>query len=153
MRAAERARVLRKVLEVREVQRQASELALAEAARAARRAAAAREAEVERLSGLQQAWSRSLAAPPIDLDLARAWVGAVVLGEAALKARGREADAADTARTGAGEALVAALAREAAADAVGRSAQRRLALRRDEASLAESDDRTARGWLRRSVGR
>lgn len=141
--------LLRKIREVRQVQGQAAEARLAQAAAKLEGVETRRrEAEV-RLAGEQALWARSLAEPSLRLEMVRAWGGAVdaarseldVMADRTVDAKAVKADAAGAWRL--------ARARAEAAETLEGEAARRVRRAREEAALAVLEDRAAHKGGRR----
>ncbi|HEY2710712.1 MAG TPA: hypothetical protein VGI95_21915 [Caulobacteraceae bacterium] len=148
MRAKDKVRVLGEVLGVRRTQRSAAEMALAEALAKLQRLSDRRDDQARLLTGLQASWSQSMNGGSVQLQLARAWQAEIVTEEATLILLGLEVDAATRAQELARDTLTTAIGCFDAARSLVRSAQRRAARTREEAMLAEADDRSARQGVR-----
>lgn len=144
MRRGADVRAIRKVQEVRLVQRMAAELAVGRAGLALVEAEAERGRRAEQLDQDQAAWAQSMTARPFGLEVALAWSAEVLKSQAGLieaDAEAREAAAEKDRKAGDWRG---ALAREDAADDVARTLFGRVRRAREEALLNELADRAAR---------
>ncbi len=144
MARAESRRLLEEALRIRRTQQQGAELALGRARARAEEQAERRDAQALLLADLQASWTVSIQGRAIDVGLATAWLAAIGRGETELALREQAADDAEQARAAARGDLVAAIGRVEATAGLARSARRVLDRSREEAALAENDDRNAR---------
>jgi hypothetical protein len=137
-------RTLRKIAEVRSIQRQSAEAEVARAAAATRRVEAQRAARLARLESSEQGWAALLGAPTLNLSLAAAWSAEVLDGEAELGRADANLALARDEQSQRNGAWSQAIARADNADDMARNAARRASRRREEAALAELADRVSR---------
>jgi hypothetical protein len=135
--------MLREIVEVRAVQRQAAELKVAEANRALTELDARQTRQRQTLEADQRLWKAAMSAPSLPLSLARAWSAEILKGEAALGETGREMDQARSEKADRGRVWHMASARAEAAEDLAIRAETADRRRLEEARLNEVTDRFA----------
>ncbi len=135
---------IRKVQEVRLIQRLAAELAVGKANAALAKARDERDDVAGQLNEDQTAWSGSLAMRPFMPEVAAAWSAEVLRSQARLAQAESSVTTADEEKTRRSGDWRDALAREDAAEAIARPLFTRVRRAREEAILAELADRAAR---------
>jgi hypothetical protein len=149
MLATDRLRLLGEVLEVRRTQKVAAQMGLARAQEALAELLHRREAQQALAVELQDGWSRSIGGASVELQAARGWMEAITQAETRSLALDLEIRQARSDQEQARADLMAAIGRMDASESLVRSARRRWSHRREEAALAEIDDRSARRSARR----
>jgi hypothetical protein len=134
---------LRKIVEMRGVQRLAAEMGVARANAALAEVEVRREGWSRRLRDDQKSWSESLANRALSVEIVGAWAMAIHDGEAALRVIGGEITAAEQVRAERAETWGQALAREKAAEKIAATAMRKMLRRREETALGDAEDRFA----------
>jgi hypothetical protein len=143
MRRARHVQALHEIAEVRRVQGLAAEGRLSSASAAVRQAEDRCSGQQARLEEDERLWSDALARPSLGLDEARAWSTEVLKSETLLHAARSDEHAARVEQERCRRELQDAHARTDAVRDLARTASRRLARFREEASLAEAADRFA----------
>lgn len=142
-----RARTLKRLAELRALQRKKSEAQVAQADARSRRAEAAKARAAENLTADEEAWAASMARA--DLTLAAAWAAQAAKSLQEHASLSNDAASADRALHRARQDCSQAIARAEAIEDVARSAVKKLAARREEARLMEIADREAQRLRRR----
>jgi hypothetical protein len=142
-----RARTLRRLAELRALQRKKSEAQVAQSNVRSKHAEAAREKAAESLAADEEAWTQSLARA--DLALTAAWAAQAVKSAQEHRRSLRDAALADEALERARRDCSHAIARAEAIDDIARAVVKKLSARREEARLLEMADREARRLRRR----
>lgn len=149
MRRKTDAALLRKIAAIRDLQRVAAEGQAQRAASTLREKSEIRGENERQRTVTEESWLHSLSAPPIRMEIARAWSAALLQQEDAVRHAARECDGAATEldrRTS--DWHIATMRCETATD-VARKAMKDRARRREETALQDASDRHAQ---RRSVG-
>lgn len=139
----DKTRMLRRIVEVRAVQRQAAEQKVAEANQALARLDARQAAQRNALADHHRQWQAALGAPSLSLPLMQAWSFEVLKGEADLLQTAGEIERARDEKADRSRAWHIASALADAADAVAGRAETLDRRRLDEARLNEVSDRFA----------
>lgn len=137
----DRVRQLRRIQEVRTVQRLAAEMETARALAHLSGLEQDRADKVERVRSAQAAWSQTVSGGSIRLDATKAWFDEVERGESELVALGELCRAARSASEAATDELAASMGRAEVADVMSRAAQRRLTLKLQAVTLDDLADR------------
>ncbi len=140
---------IKKVQEVRLVQRMAAELAVGKAKAALAAAQTAREDVAAQLAQDQTAWSRSMSTRPFTPEVAAAWSAEVLRSQTRLTEAETHVTTADEEKARRSGEWRDAMAREDTAKAVARPLFARVRRAREETLLAELADRAARKGVAR----
>lgn len=144
-----KSKTIKKIFEVRKVQRLAAEMQVMQATAKLRQLDASREESVNRLRSDFDCWSQVVSGPSLGLHFAGAWSNVILRGEAELGGINAQIGKAEDERTRRGEEWRAAQARADAAKAMGDRALRHERRLREEAELADVADRfMQRGVIR-----
>lgn len=137
-------KVLARIVDIRMVQRSATETRLATAERALRTRQGERDEAVTRLEETEARWAKTLSGGSIPMHMTAALGAAVLEDEQGLVLAQAEVARAKTERLEVEGHWKAALANEQAALSLAKSAIRKEARQRDEAALQDIADRAAR---------
>jgi hypothetical protein len=132
---------LRKIVEVRFVQRRAAEIEVVRAAAHLARTRVHRDVSKENLNLDQRCWSQTVSEPSMSVHLALTWSAAILAGEATLRRMEEKVVSADAEKSRRGGDWCAAQARLQAAQDLANSASKKVRRLREETALNHLADR------------